>query len=48
MKILLTLIFLIFTSLSFGQILTGVVKTTDDELLENANVMAKAVNGKRE
>src|SRR5690554_7090228 len=37
---------LLFTSWSFAQTLTGVVKSIDNDPLENTNVMAKAVNGK--
>lgn len=37
---------MLFTSWSFAQTLTGVVKSIDNDPLENTNVMAKAVNGK--
>src|SRR5690606_11129611 len=46
LKTLTTLLFLLFTSLSFSQTLTGVVRSTEGELLENTNVMAKAKDGK--
>lgn len=47
MKTLSSLIlFLLITSLSFSQTLTGTVKSTEDQALENTNVMARAKDGK--